>query len=220
MSDEGMHASIFSIKPPCTPLVRVPDGLPHLIKRALDAGAHGICVPMVNTAAQAKAIADQCYFPPKGIRGLGSPFSMASFTPGGTQASLGEYFFQANDQILCIVQIETKEAVDNVEEIAKVPGVHMLLIGPFDLSNFLGVPLVNGETEVLKNAIAKVKKAAEAAGKWTGIFCTSPADAKRRTEEGWNLIALGSETAYLERSITEGLAIARGDKVEDAAVKY
>lgn len=90
------------------------------IKLALDAGAKGIMVPMVGTAEKAREIVQDCRFPPVGRRGFGSP---VAHTAWGVSA--GEYFKTANESVLVCVQIETKDGMQNVEEIAAVPGVGM-----------------------------------------------------------------------------------------------
>jgi len=118
-----------------------------------------------------------------------------------------------------MVQIETAEAVANVEEIAKLDGVHMLMVGPFDLSNSLGVPLVSGETDILRDAISKIKAAAEKNGKFTGIYSVSAEDAARRAREGWSFIALGSEMSFLQQGIVEGLRIARAGEASESKSK-
>jgi len=216
-----MHEAVHAVKAPCVPLVRIPDNLNHFVKRALDSGAQGLIVPMVSTAAQAKSLVSASYFPPKGARGLGSPYAMATYATAGSAPSLKDYLFEANDNILIAVQIETAEGVENVEAIAAVEGVHMLFVGPFDLSNSLGVPLVNGETDKLRTAIDKIKAAAEKAGKYTGIYSVSAEDAARRAREGWNFISLGSETAYLSQVLTDSLRIAKsGETTAKQGVNY
>jgi 4-hydroxy-2-oxoheptanedioate aldolase len=110
-------------------------------------------------------------FPPQGQRGFGSPFPQERFkhTLGST-----DYLQQANDSILTMVQIETKEALENVQAIAEVPGIDILFVGPFDLGNNIGHPIINGAMhEELQVAISSVLKAANEAGKKAGIFCTS-----------------------------------------------
>ncbi|EJU01458.1 Phosphoenolpyruvate/pyruvate domain-containing protein [Dacryopinax primogenitus] len=216
IDDAGMHEAIHNIRAPVTPLVRIPDNQNVYVKRALDAGAQGLCVPMVNTVEQAKYLVESVYFPPQGKRGLGSPYAMASYASNGVAPSLGDYFFNANAQILLMVQIETEEAVKNVDEIAALEGVHMLMVGPFDLSNSLGVPLVRGETDKLKEAIGKIQASAEKHGKWCGIYSTSPEDAARRAREGWHFIALGSEMSFLQTGIVDGLRIARGGETKQS----
>ena len=91
----------------------------------------------------------------------------------------GDYLKQANDAILTIVQIETKEALLNVEAIAAVPGVDVIFVGPFDLGNNIGHPIIDGKMhEDLHAAIDKIYKAARVAGKKTGIFCISGEQSK------------------------------------------
>ncbi len=133
-------------------------------------------VPLVRTVAEARNIASYSRFPPSGTRGLGSPFSMEKFHPDLTQV---QYFQQANDATLVILQIETAEALKSVAEIAAVPGVDALLVGPFDLGNSIGHPVLKPEYDVeLEEAIMKIHKAAQAAGKWTAIYCGSGASGK------------------------------------------
>ena len=123
ISDDGMHICVNSVRPPCTPIVRVMAGEHHLIKRALDTGVHGIIVPLVNTVEQAQNVAKFSRFPPVGNRGFGSPFSMAPWDTG--KLSQSDYLVAANDTIIVGVQIETQEAVDNVDAIAAVDGIDM-----------------------------------------------------------------------------------------------
>lgn len=89
-----------------------------------------ILVPLLRSAAEAREIVQSAKFPPVGKRGFGSPIALSRFTP---VPSFTEYLTQANDAILTMVQIETKEALNEVEEIAAVPGVDVLFVGPFDL---------------------------------------------------------------------------------------
>ncbi|KAM0542664.1 hypothetical protein ACHAPJ_012696 [Fusarium lateritium] len=105
ISDDAMHNSVAAIASQgVSPLVRVRMTHPDLIKRALDAGAHGIVVPMINTADDAKAVVQNAKFPPQGLRGQGSAFP-------------------ANETLLTCLQIESKLGVENVEAICAVPGV-------------------------------------------------------------------------------------------------
>ncbi|EAU82088.1 HpcH/HpaI aldolase/citrate lyase family protein [Coprinopsis cinerea okayama7 len=121
-------------------IVRIPatgasDSTSWQIKYALDAGADGVLVPMVSTAAKAREVVQEAKFPPQGRRGFGSPFTHTLWG-----LSTPDYLASANHSSLVIVQIETKEAVDNVEEIANVEGIDALFIGPYDLSISLGYP--------------------------------------------------------------------------------
>jgi 4-hydroxy-2-oxoheptanedioate aldolase len=122
---ETMLAMLQAIGGRAPVLVRVPWNEPDEIMRPLDAGATGVIVPMVNTAAQAAAAAGACRYAPAGYRSWGP-----------SRASLGHPDYtpeSANDSMLCVVMIETVEGVENVEEIVAVPGVDAILIGPYDL---------------------------------------------------------------------------------------
>lgn len=112
-------------------------------------------------------------FPPQGRRGFGSPIAMQNFSP---VPSFTEYLQQANGALLTMVQIETKEALDAVEDIA--PLVDVLFIGPFDLGNNIGYPIINGDVKPeLKTAIARILKAAKDAGKKCGMYASSSEEA-------------------------------------------
>jgi len=131
IDDSAMHDAVPAIAAHgVSPLVRIPDMQGWMVKRALDAGAHGVIVPLIRTVEDAKQLVRSAKFPPLGDRGFGSPLSMDRFRP---VPSFTEYLQQANDNLLTIVQIETKEALASVEQIAEVPGIDVLFIGPFDL---------------------------------------------------------------------------------------
>jgi 4-hydroxy-2-oxoheptanedioate aldolase len=127
-----MHDSIHAIAS-CgvSPVVRIPANEGWMVKRALDAGAHGIVVPLLYTVEDATKLVQTAKFPPVGQRGFGSPFSMGSFDVKGKLTGY-EYMTNANDNLLTIVQIETKEAFENVEAIAAVPGIDVLFVGPWE----------------------------------------------------------------------------------------
>ncbi|KAG1840189.1 Pyruvate/Phosphoenolpyruvate kinase-like domain-containing protein [Suillus subalutaceus] len=117
-----------------SPLVRIPatgfsNSTSWQIKYALDAGARGVLVPMVSTAEKAREIVADSRFPPGGRRGFGSPF-----THGTWGVNAAEYLNSANENVVVMIQIETKEGVKNVEAIAAVDGIDCLFIGPYDLS--------------------------------------------------------------------------------------
>jgi len=115
---------------------------------------------------------------------------MEKFSGESTQ----EYLLQANDALVTIVQIETKEALESVDEIAKVDGIDVLLVGPFDLGNNIGYPILDGIMhDELHAAIAKINKAANDNGKRTGIYCTSGAQSKEYADKGFNMVRLSIE---------------------------
>lgn len=130
-------------------------------------------VPLIRSVEEVKQVVAASKFPPQGNRGFGSPIAMQNFSP---IPSFTEYLQQANDALLVMVQIETKEALEAVEEIA--PLVDVLFIGPFDLGNNIGHPIINGDVKPeLKAAIAKILKACKNAGKKCGMYASSGEEA-------------------------------------------
>ena len=110
------------------PLARVPKGNHDYIKRVLDAGAWGIVVPMVDTVEQAKIAVAAAKYPPEGNRSLGGGMQFMNF-----EATPGDYFRRANDEILVVLQTESPTGVENAEAIYSVPGVDAIFVGPVDL---------------------------------------------------------------------------------------
>lgn len=160
------------------------------LKGALDSGAHGIVVPLLYTAEDARNLVRTAKFPPVGQRGYGSPFAMGSFGGPSTGHPTGlEYLQTANQSLVTIVQIETKEAYENVDAIAKTEGIDVLLIGPYDLGNNLGHPITGDLDPELKEAIANIHKAAVNAGKKTGIYCISGEQARMYADQGFHMVS-------------------------------
>ncbi|KAF8580263.1 Phosphoenolpyruvate/pyruvate domain-containing protein [Ramaria rubella] len=210
-------AAISSLPGPQTPsiLVRIPaPGLQHSglstsyqIKQALDAGAHGIVVPMVSSAEIARQIALDARFPPVGRRGHGSPF--AHQTWGVTDA---EYLgTKANDEVVVCVQIESRDAVENLEGIATTNGIDVLFIGPFDLSLALGYPTPNPypHPEVEK-VVQRIKNVAHKHQKKVAYYCTSGELAKQRADDGFDILTVSSDVGALAEGLTRNLATANG----------
>ena len=151
--------------------VRVPELSKAYVSGVLDAGADGVMVPMLSTARDAEAFVNWSRYAPIGGRGLGTPAGHTNF--GGMREDAASFMAGKNEVTLAIAQIETGEAIANIEEIASVAGIDVLLIGPNDLSNSLGVP---GDlmSDTLQQAIGKVADAAEKYGK---VFAMHSGDA-------------------------------------------
>ncbi|KAL2158499.1 hypothetical protein VTH06DRAFT_4266 [Thermothelomyces fergusii] len=207
IDDAAMHEAVPAIAAlGVSPIVRLPSTEPWMVKRALDTGAHGILVPLIRTVEEVKSVVAAAKFPPEGKRGFGSPFSVQNFEAG---LSLTEYLQQANDNLLTMVQIETREALDSIADIA--PLVDVVFIGPFDLGNNIGHPILNGKMDPeLHDAIARVLRAAVAAGKKCGIYCVSGAQAKHYADMGFHMISVATDYSTLGEAMVERLAIARG----------
>ncbi len=142
--------------------VRVPELSKRFVSGLMDAGAQGVMVPMLSTEEQAKKLAGWARYPSVGVRGFGSTAVFTDFDSPKTD--IQTFMDQQNRDTLAIAQIETAEAIENIEKIAAVDGIDVLLIGPNDLAISLGVPgEMNGE--VVKTAIAKVEAAAKKYGK-------------------------------------------------------
>jgi 4-hydroxy-2-oxoheptanedioate aldolase len=209
IADADMHECVAAIAA-CgvSPVVRIPEGQHWMVKRALDAGAHGIMVPLVRTVQEAKNIVSYAKFPPGGTRGLGSPLSMEKFDPG---LGLMDYYQQANEGTLVVLQIETLEALQSVAEIAAVPGVDVLLIGPTDLGNSIGHPNLAAEFDPeLNEAITKIHDAAQSAGKWSAIYCGSGEQARKYADQGFNMVNTMNDVAGLKKVFGEAVEAARG----------
>ncbi|CAG8973984.1 hypothetical protein HYALB_00011562 [Hymenoscyphus albidus] len=209
MDDAAMHEAVPAIAA-CgvSPIVRIPDNQGYMVKRALDSGAHGILVPLLYTVEDAQKLVRSAKFPPQGTRGFGSPFPAERFDPllGAT-----DYLQQANDSILTIVQIETKEALDDVDAIAAVPGIDVLFVGPFDLGNNIGHPILDGTMhQNLITAIDKVLRAATSAGKKAGIFCTSGEQGRIFAEKGFQMMSTATDIYVLAGGVMASLATAKG----------
>ena len=171
-----------------TPLVRVPAILPHLLTLPLDAGAHGLMVPMVETAEQAQMIATATRYPPCGRRG--SAFGLAH--DGYSGGDIVPKMLAANERLLLIAQIETATGVEHVDTIAATEGIDVLWVGHFDLSASLGIP---GEFDHprYRAAVEKVLQASERHGKAAGIMASDVATARQHLAAGFRAIAYSAD---------------------------
>ena len=174
-----------------TPIVRVNWNDLVQIKRALDIGAYGVLVPWVNNREEAEMAVKATRYAPNGLRGCG-PRRAAMFDP--------DYLQTADDEILVICQIETKEAVENIEEIVSVEGVDVSYIGPADLSASYG-HLGNQSHPDVQKAIDRVFDATKAAGKATGVHQASGKTIEDRMEKGYNFITIGNDLIYLKNGV-------------------
>lgn len=178
---------------PIEPMVRVPRGEYTWIARALDLGATGVMVPMVESAEHARGIVDACKYPPIGRRGAAFGFAQCGYQGGDVGAKIEAYHARTT----VIAQIETERGLDEVEQIAAVDGIDVLWVGHFDLSNFMGIPAQFGDPR-FDAAMRHVAKVAKKHGKAAGFMATDPAWVARVKEMGYTVIAAGTDTGILE----------------------
>nr|WP_295890437.1 4-hydroxy-2-oxoheptanedioate aldolase [uncultured Vibrio sp.] len=206
---DGEHASfdLTSIKHhlqalaphSAAPIVRAEDGNPTLIKRLLDIGAQTLLVPMINTAEEAQTVVKSALYPPLGNRGIGSALARAS-----QWNRIPQYVHRANDQTAILLQVETAEAIANIEDIASVEGVDGIFIGPSDLCGSMGHIGNPSHPEVVA-AIDHAIDVITRSGKAAGILSLNPSDAKAYADKGVKFIGAGVDTLML-RNAAEALA--------------
>ncbi|KAH8929959.1 Phosphoenolpyruvate/pyruvate domain-containing protein [Atractiella rhizophila] len=203
-----------STQPPAA-LVRIPatgasDSIGWQIKLALDGGAAGIMVPMVETVEQAKEVVSWCRFPPQGKRGHGSPFVAGTW---GT--TVGEYLAGVNERIVVLCQIETPLGYKNVEEIAKVEGLDGLFIGPYDLSISHGIPIPNPRPHAdAEKMIQHILATCKQNNKLCAIYCATAELGKGRAQEGFDLINITNDADVLRMAVASEFNVATSKNAE------
>ncbi|MDX1963781.1 MAG: aldolase/citrate lyase family protein [Pirellulales bacterium] len=200
----------------CVPLCRVPEGTHFYIKRALDAGAWGIVVPMVNTVEQARTAIAAAKYPPQGNRSVGGGLHALNWN-----APPAEYFARANEEILVILQTESPAGVRQAAEIYALPGCDAIFVGPNDLRAQMhgeaGHPPSNEEFEA---TLARIIKLGEQAGVPTGMHVTSATAALARAEQGMRFLAVGSDLQMLARQSQQVLSELFPQREVEAVVRY
>ncbi len=184
-----------------TPFVRVPWNDKVMIKRVLDIGFKGVMVPWVNSREEAEYVVKSSRYPPRGFRGFG-PRRAVMY---GAESDLEYYKRFENEELVIAVQIESEDAVKNVEEIANVDGVDILFIGPADLSISLGIPL-QYEHPKLSEAMQKVLNACKKYDKTPGIQAFNLEQAKKYYSMGFRFLGLMSDIAMLRKAYISVLA--------------
>jgi 4-hydroxy-2-oxoheptanedioate aldolase len=178
-------------------LVRVDWNAPELIMRALDLGAVGVVVPMVSTAADARRAAEAARYPPRGIRSFGPTRN---------------YYSAQSEQCepACIVMIETREALKNLDEIARTPGVDGLFVGPADLALDLGVPMSLPMHARVTDAIDQVVTACASVGILPGAASFSTQNAEELFGRGVRFVTLGADMGYMRRAAQQDMEFLKG----------
>ncbi|HEV7282689.1 MAG TPA: aldolase/citrate lyase family protein [Pirellulaceae bacterium] len=188
----------------CVPLVRVPEGNHFYIKRALDAGAWGIVVPMVDTPEEGRRAIAAAKYPPAGNRSVGGGMHSMNF-----DASAADYYARANDEILVVLQTESPQGVANAQEIYALEGCDAIFIGPNDLR--FQMRAADGTFPTAQEheaAIQEVIRVGKETGTPTGIHAMDVESALLRAEQGMQFLAVGSDLRFLalkSEEVVQGL---------------
>ena len=180
------------------PLIRIPEVSYNYVARALDLGALGIMAPMVNSAEEAMKIVKSSKYPPDGVRGAGFGFAHDNYKNENPLS----YINKSNKELINIIQIESKLALENVEEIASIEGVDCLWVGHFDLTNFLGIP-GDFNSPIYLKAINKIVDVAKSNTKSLGIMVNNKDEMQMYNNMGFNMIAVGTEMNILSKAISK-----------------
>jgi 4-hydroxy-2-oxoheptanedioate aldolase len=183
------------------PIARVPWNEPGIIGKSLDAGAHGVVVPMVNTREQAEAVIRSARYAPEGARSWGPVMPNLRRADNRTWA---------HESIACIPMIETVEAIANLDDILSVPGIDAIYVGPADLSISLGLEPGNRDGDPLfDDALATIVAGCRRHGVVPGIHTTG-ALAPTRLEQGFRMITVTADLLAMTIGLASELAAARG----------
>lgn len=188
----SIHAQLMAIdNTPSQAVIRIVEGNTALIKQMLDLGAQTLLVPMVETAKQASQLVEAMYYPPKGVRGVGTALARAA-----RWNQVDQYLKEADAEMCLLIQVESVAALENLDEMLKVDGIDGVFVGPADLAasmGYLGNPAHPDVVCAVEEAIVKIR----AAGKAAGILATNSTLAKRYEEKGVQFVALGVDTLAL-----------------------
>src|SRR5215210_5163294 len=184
------------------PITRVLSNDPFLIMKALDAGAWAVIVPLVGSAGDAARAVAACRYPPRGVRSFG-PVRAATVIGSRDPEELG-------GEVLCLVMVETGEALERVDEIAATPGLDGVYIGPSDLALSLGLPptleIMEGEHAA---AVQRIREACHEHGIAAGIHAPSGEWARRHAEAGFDLITVATDAPLLRAATLREMTAAR-----------
>jgi 4-hydroxy-2-oxoheptanedioate aldolase len=183
------------------PFVRVPWNEPGIIGKVLDAGAMGVIIPLVNSPGEARAAVGACRYPPDGYRSYGP--TRAAYYAGA------DYFDGANREIACIPMIETRQALDRLDEILAVPGIDAVYVGPADLSITLGLPPRMDNVGAFEEARLRIAATCHERGIVAGIHANASL-AARHAAAGYQMITVSGDAGALAAQAAADLRQARG----------
>ena len=196
-----------------TPIVRVSWNDPAAIMKLLDAGAYGIIAPMINNRAQAEAFVSYCKYPPLGQRSNG-PIRAVLYAGADYQAN-------ANENVLAIAMIETREAVDNLDEILSTPGLHGIYIGPSDLALSYGrKPVLDPTDELVYGKMMHILEEAKKHNVPAGLHCGTAEFALRMIKQGFLLTTIANDARMMVIGCQQELDKIKGVKNRHSGSPY
>jgi 2-keto-3-deoxy-L-rhamnonate aldolase RhmA len=190
----SLHSGIAFAARTSTPLVRVAANRADAIGQALDAGAAGVIVPLVESAGEAAAAVAAAHYPPRGIRSGGAMRPLADFPA---------YLAATREKLLVSVMIETRAGLDHAAAIAAVPGVDLIFIGTGDL----GLALAGEPADALETAVGTIRAVAEAAGTPCGVFTGTAEAARDRIAQGFHFVVADDDIRLARGGFQRSLAL-------------
>ena len=183
------------------PMVRVPGCHYHLVAPVLDAGAMGIMVPMMETRAQAENLAKWCRYRPEGVRGLAFNMAHDEYAGGDVTQKMAE----ANARTLTMALVETVDGIKNVEAIAAVPGIDVVWLGHYDLTNAMGITGQFDHPDFLA-AVDRLVAACRKYGKTPGFLVTDTASARAWIARGFRCLGYSTDIGLMQGALATGIA--------------
>jgi 4-hydroxy-2-oxoheptanedioate aldolase len=194
------------------PITRVLSNDPFLIMKALDAGAWGVIVPLINSAEDAARAVSACRYPPQGTRSYG-PVRAAGVIGSRDPKELG-------GEVLCLVMVETREALERVDEITATPGLDGIYIGPSDLALSLGLaPSLDVQEGEHAEAIRRIREACHRNGIAAGIHAASGEWARSHAEAGFDMVTVTTDASLLRAAALREMTMARGERAGSEATR-
>jgi 2-keto-3-deoxy-L-rhamnonate aldolase RhmA len=187
---ETLNSMIQILGDSSSPMVRVGLNDQYLIKLALDAGAAGVVVPLVNTKEEATRAVSYSLYPPLGVRGA------AATRASNYGLDFGRYVRRANEEVIIAIQVETRDALANIDEILNVKGIDIAFVGPSDMTVSLGLVDDRTNPKVIE-AMRSVVAACERHGKIPGVMAITPEEAKNAVKLGFRFVSLASDMKFL-----------------------